>query len=265
MLLDYIFIPLFLRDLRNSVVAASCPRACRFLWVRFCSRAGITLLNLRRHSLHRAGAKRGNAHIHVRGVALLYCPGNQVSRDAPGNRRPVLDTSAVQPRHISCDRYRFGHFLCSTDVSRLRWRSPRWPKTSKNPRRNVLLAAVFVCLFNRRFSVDYSCTLLIWFWPDYTTYANVENGVHRCHRASGADRLSSKAMALLLVGGKTSARGLPPRFGAARLLFGHGPRKCNSETHLCEAASGTQTRRRSTFCCSGCSRLVGSLFMSLRN
>jgi amino acid transporter len=89
----------------------------------------------------------------------------------------------------------------------------------KNPRRNVLLAAVFVCLFTGVFG-----GLLVYLahlaWPDYSTYANVDTAfIDVTGRIGGVVLL--KAMAFMLVVANIGA-GLTAQVGAARLMLGMG-------------------------------------------
>jgi amino acid transporter len=103
----------------------------------------------------------------------------------------------------------------------------------KNPRRNVMLAAVAVCLFTGFFG-----GLLVYLaqrvWPDYSTFANVETAfIEVTGRVGGV--LLFQAMAMLLVAANIGA-GLTTQVGAARLLFGMGrdnviPRRFFSYLH----------------------------------
>jgi amino acid transporter len=103
----------------------------------------------------------------------------------------------------------------------------------KNPRRNVLLAAVSVCLFTGLFGglLVYLAHLV---WPDYGTYANVETAfIDVTGRIGGVVLL--KAMAFMLVIANIGA-GLTAQVGAARLMFGMGrenviPRKIFARLH----------------------------------
>ena len=88
-----------------------------------------------------------------------------------------------------------------------------------NPRRNVLLAAVSVCIFTGLFGglLVYLAHLV---WPDYASYENVETAfIDVTGRVGGFALL--KATALLLVVANIGA-GLTAQVGAARLLFGMG-------------------------------------------
>jgi amino acid transporter len=88
-----------------------------------------------------------------------------------------------------------------------------------NPRRNVLLAAVSVCLFTGLFG-----GLLVYLghlvWPNYTTFTNIDTAfIDVTGRVGGVALL--KATALLLVVANVGAM-LTSQVGAARLLFGMG-------------------------------------------
>ena len=89
----------------------------------------------------------------------------------------------------------------------------------KNPRRNVMLAAVGVCVFTGLFG-----SLLVYLgqlvWPDYTSFRNPETAfVDVTGRVGGLLLLQSTA--LILVVAQIGA-GLTSQVGAARLLFGMG-------------------------------------------
>jgi putrescine importer len=89
----------------------------------------------------------------------------------------------------------------------------------KNPRRNVMRAAVGVCLFTGLFG-----GLLVYLgqlvWPDFTSFPNMETAfVDVTGRVGGP--LLLEATAMLLVVANIGA-GLTSQVGAARLLFGMG-------------------------------------------
>jgi len=89
----------------------------------------------------------------------------------------------------------------------------------KDPRRNVMVAAVSVCAFTGIFG-----GLLVYLgqlvWPDYTTYTNIETAFVDVTGRVGGIWLFN-AMALLLVVANIGA-GMTTQVGAARLLFGMG-------------------------------------------
>lgn len=89
----------------------------------------------------------------------------------------------------------------------------------KNPRRNVMLAAVGVCVFTGLFG-----GLLVYLgqlaWPDYHTYTNIETAfIEVSGRVGGL--LLFRTMSLLLLVAMVGAA-LTCQVGAARLLFGMG-------------------------------------------
>src|SRR5262249_19947969 len=85
----------------------------------------------------------------------------------------------------------------------------------RNPRRNVLLATVLVCLFTGTFG-----GLLVYLgqlvWPDYQTFANIETAFMDVTQRVGGTWLF-QAMAVLLVIANVGS-GLTGQVGAARLL-----------------------------------------------
>lgn len=89
----------------------------------------------------------------------------------------------------------------------------------KNPRRNVMLAAVSVCVFTGIFG-----GLLVYLgqlvWPNYHTYSNIETAFIEVTGRVGGVWLF-QAMAILLVVANIGA-GMTTQVGAARLLFGMG-------------------------------------------
>ena len=89
----------------------------------------------------------------------------------------------------------------------------------KNPRRNVMLAAVSVCAFTGIFG-----GLLVYLgqlaWPNYNTYSNIETAFIEVTGRVGGLWLF-QAMAILLVVANIGA-GMTTQVGAARLLFGMG-------------------------------------------
>jgi putrescine importer len=89
----------------------------------------------------------------------------------------------------------------------------------RNPRRNVMLSGVAVCVFTGLFGglLVYLSQLV---WPDYATFPNVETAFIDVTRRVGGIVLF-QAMALLLVVANIGA-GMTTQVGAARLLFGMG-------------------------------------------
>jgi putrescine importer len=109
---------------------------------------------------------------------------------------------------------------------------------AKNPRRNILLATVLVCLFTGIVgSLQVYLAQLI--WPDWTSYPDVDTAfVHVAGRAGGPVRFAVLNMALLVA---NVGSGMGAHLGASRLLYGMGrddaiPRRffgaVNPKTHV---------------------------------
>lgn len=89
----------------------------------------------------------------------------------------------------------------------------------ENPRRNVLLATVLVCLFTGLFA-GLQVYLAQRVWPDYRTLANPETAFMDVARVVGGYRLFAAFGIVLLV--SSLACGLAGQLGAVRLLYGMG-------------------------------------------
>lgn len=89
----------------------------------------------------------------------------------------------------------------------------------RNPRRNVLLAAVIVCLFTGIFG-GLQVYLAQLVWPDYRTFPNVETAFMDVSRKVGGAVLF-QAMGVILIVANLGC-GLAAQAGVARLLFGMG-------------------------------------------
>ncbi len=89
----------------------------------------------------------------------------------------------------------------------------------RNPRRNVLLAAVIVCLFTGLFGglQVYMAQLV---WPDFHTFTNVETAFLDVSRKVGGAWLF-QAIAIILIVANIGC-GLSAQTGVARLLYGMG-------------------------------------------
>jgi amino acid transporter len=89
----------------------------------------------------------------------------------------------------------------------------------KNPRKNVLLAAVSVCAFTGIFG-GFLVYLGHLIWPDFHTYRNIETAfIDVAGRAGGVALLKATAIMLILA---NIGAGLTSQVGAARLLLGMG-------------------------------------------
>jgi putrescine importer len=113
----------------------------------------------------------------------------------------------------------------------------------ENPKRNVLLATVLVCLFTGLFS-GLQVYLAQLVWPDWQSFPNVETAFMDVTRRVGGELLF-QALAFILVLANLGS-GLSGQVGAARLLFGMGrdnvlprkffayldPKKCNPTRNI---------------------------------
>jgi putrescine importer len=86
----------------------------------------------------------------------------------------------------------------------------------KNPKRNVLLASVLVCVFTGLFS-GLQVYLAQRVWPDYTTFQNPETAFMDVARVASGPMLFAAYGVMLLV--SSLACGLAGHVGAARLLY----------------------------------------------
>ena len=88
-----------------------------------------------------------------------------------------------------------------------------------NPRRNVLLAAVSVCLFTGIFG-GFLVYLAHLAWPDYATFTNIDTAfIDVTGRVGGFALLEATSFMLVVA---NIGAGLTAQVGAARLLFGMG-------------------------------------------
>jgi len=89
----------------------------------------------------------------------------------------------------------------------------------KNPKRNILLASVLVCVFTGLFSgLQVYVAQLV--WPDHTTLLNPETAFMDVARIAGGTFLFTSYGIVLLV--SSMACGLAGHVGAARLLYSMG-------------------------------------------
>jgi putrescine importer len=230
MLLDYLFIPLFCviyGTLSLQRFLPSLPYALGTLLFA----GGITLLNLK--------GIRSTAHANealllfmflILGCFIVLATKYLVVRHGISglfSTTPFYNPGTFKVRAIaSATSFAALTYLGFDAVTTL-------AEDVKNPRRNVLLAAVFVCVFTGLFG-----SLLVYLahlvWPDFGTYANIETAfIDVTGRVGGVVML--KAMAFLLVVANIGA-GLTGQVGAARLMFGMGrenviPRRVFAHLH----------------------------------
>jgi putrescine importer len=230
MLLDYIFIPVFIVIYGTLSLQRAVP------WMPFWAGAlmfagGITILNLR--GIHYTARANDVMLVFMFGVliAFIFLASKYiVARHGVGgllSTQPFYNPATFNVSDIaSATSFAALTYLGFDAVTTL-------AEDVKNPRRNVLLAAVFVCLFTGVFG-----GLLVYLahltWPDYTTFKNVETAFIDVTGRVGGPWLF-QAMAILLVVANIGA-GLTSQVGAARLLFGMGrenviPRRIFGQLH----------------------------------
>jgi len=255
MLLDYIFIPLFCVIYGTLSLQRAVP-GLPFPVGAFLFAGGITLLNLR--GIRYTARANEAMLIFMFGVLLCFIAlaiKYLVMRQGIGglfSTLPLYNPATFRVTDIaSATSFAALTYLGFDAVTTL-------AEDVKNPRRNVLLAAVFVCLFTGVFGglLVYLAHLV---WPDYTTYANVETAFIDVTGRVGGPALF-KAMALLLVVANIGA-GLTSQVGAARLLFGMGrenviPKRIFAKLHPVRNTPSINILLL------GVLAFVGSLFMS---
>ena len=128
----------------------------------------------------------------------------------------------------------------------------------KNPKRNMLLAPILVCLFTGLFS-GLQIYLAQQVWPDYTTFTNPETAFFDVSARVGGQFLFNAIAIILFIACLGS--GIAGQIGAARLLFAMGrdgviPKKLFSHLHT---KSSTPTYN---ILIMGILTLIGSLILS---
>ncbi|HTZ57440.1 MAG TPA: APC family permease [Acidobacteriaceae bacterium] len=216
MLLDYILNPLFCVLYGTLSLQRALP-ILPFPIGALLFAGGITLLNLRGI---RSTARANQALLVFMGIVLFSFIVLAIRYIAA--RHGVLGLFSTQPF------YRPGTFHVRAIASATSFAALTYlgfdavttmAEDVKNPRRNVMLAAVVVCLFTGLFG-----GLLVYLghlaWPDYHTFSNVDTAfIDVTGRVGG--RLLLDATAILLVVANIGA-GLTTQVGAARLLYGMG-------------------------------------------
>jgi putrescine importer len=216
MLLDYMLIPLFCTLYGTLALQRALPILPFPIGSIFFA-GGITLLNLRGI---RSTARANQVLLVFMGIVLFSFIVLAIKYIAA--RYGILGLFSIQPF------YRPGTFHLRAIASATSFAALTYlgfdavttmAEDVKDPRKNVLLAAVSVCLFTGVFG-----GLLVYLghlaWPDYTTFTNVNTAfIDVTGRVGGVALL--KATAVLLVVANVGA-GLTSQVGAARLLYGMG-------------------------------------------
>jgi putrescine importer len=108
----------------------------------------------------------------------------------------------------------------------------------KNPKRNVLLATVLVCLFTGIFSgVEVYLGQRV--WPDWHSFVNLETAfMDVCQRVGGMPLFQAMGLILILA---AVGSGLTGGLGAARLLYGMGRDGVLPRRFFAHLSSGNNT------------------------
>jgi amino acid transporter len=230
MLLDYVFIPLFCVVYGTLSLQRAVP-AMPFAAGALLFAGGITLLNLR--GIRYTARANDVMLVFMFGVLICFIV---LAVKYIFVRQGIGGLFSMQPLYNPAT-FRLSDVASATSFAALTYLGfdavTTLAEDVKDPRRNVLLAAVFVCLFTGLFG-----GLLVYLahlaWPDYATFANVETAFIDVTGRVGGPWLF-QAMAILLVVANIGA-GLTSQVGAARLLFGMGrenviPRRIFARLH----------------------------------
>lgn len=216
MLLDYLIIPLFCVVYGSLIVQRMLPQV-PYVIIAACFASGITYLNVRGI---RATARANEVLMAFMGVVLLAFIALAIryllSHQGWGGLFSTLPF--YDPREFN-----WGEALHATSFAALTYIGfdavTTLAEDVHNPKRNVLLATVSVCLFTGIFGglLTYLGQRI---WPDFRTFPDVATAFMDVARRVGGAALF-EAMVVLLAIANIGA-GLTGQVGAARLLFGMG-------------------------------------------
>ena len=216
MLLDYIVIPLFCVLYSALIMQRVVPQVPYWAWA-FIFAAGITALNL--HGV-RSTVRANEILLGAMGIIL-------VAFDILAIRYVVLHHGfaglfSLEPFY-NPKTFRISAIASATSFAALTYLGfdavTTLAEEVENPRRNVLLAVVIICLFTGIFG-----GLLIYLaqlaWPAYQTFPNPETAFMDVTRRVGGTWLFQSVGFLLVLAYLGSA--LTGQVGASRLLFSFG-------------------------------------------
>ena len=216
MLLDYLLIPLFCVIYGSLALERAFPSlpyiVCTALFA-----GGLTYLNIRGiRSSARANQVLLLLMFAILGWFIVVALRAIVMRD--GAAGLFVPTAIINPA-----TFNFRAVASATSFAALTYLGfdavTTLAEDVDNPRRSVLLAAVFVCAFTGIFG-----GLLVYLghlvWPDFHTYQNIETAfIDVTGKAGGLALLKATAVMLILA---NIGAGLTSQVGAARLLLGMG-------------------------------------------
>ena len=214
MFLDYLLVPLICTIYASVTLAKLVPAVPYWGWVLLFS-AAITLVNLRGIQFTARTNLILMVVMTVVIVAFMVLAIRMLTASA-GWRGVVSLAPIYQPA-----TFRLQTILTATSVAALTYGGfdgvTTLAEEVQNPRRNVMLAAVVVCLFTGLFG-GFQVYLAQLVWPDYHTFGNLETAFLDVSQKVGGAWLS-QAMALILIVANVGC-GLAAQAGVSRLLFG---------------------------------------------
>lgn len=216
MLLDYLIIPLFCVVYGSLIVQRMIPHV-PYVVITACFAGGMTYLNVRGI---KATAHANQVLMTLMGVVLAAFVGLAVRYLVFHQGWGSLISTAP---FYNPSEFNLGAVLHATSFAALTYIGfdsiTTLAEDAHNPKRNVLLATVIVCLFTGIFGglLVYLAQLA---WPDFHTFSDVATAFMDVTRRVGGTWLF-EAMVLLLTIANIGA-GLTGEVGAARLLFGMG-------------------------------------------
>ena len=131
----------------------------------------------------------------------------------------------------------------------------------RNPRRNMLLAPVMVCLFTGIFSCI-QIYLAQQVWPDFNTFPNLETAFYDVSARVGGTFLFNAVAIILFIACLGS--GLAGQVGAARLLFAMGRDEMLPKKIFAHLSTGSATPTYNIIIM-GVLTIIGSMVLSYQN
>ena len=216
MLLDYLIIPLFCVVFGSLTLQRMFPQV-PYIVIAGLFAAGITYLNIRGI---RSTARANQVLIAIMGLVLICFIVMAIRYLVHYGGWPSL--LSTQPFYDPKE-FNFLRILHATSFAALTYLGfdavTTLAEEVKNPKRNVLLATVTVCLFTGIFG---GCLVYLGqlVWPNFRTFPDIATAFMDVARRAGGQWLFNAMIILLAVANIGS--GLTAQVGAARLLFGMG-------------------------------------------
>ena len=216
MLLDYLIIPLFCVLYGSLIVQRLIPHV-PYVVIAACFAGGMTYLNVRGI---RATARANQVLMILMGVVLVafigLCVRYLVFHQGWGGVFSTLPF--YNPREF--DMREVLHATSFAALTYIGFDSiTTLAEDAHNPKRNILLATVIVCLFTGIFG-GFLIYLAQLAWPDFRTFPDIATAFMDVTRRVGGNWLFQATVVLLTIANIGS--GLTGQVGAARLLFGMG-------------------------------------------